>query len=122
VEAMTERERLQIDETKRRIFGRDGYRCLYLGCTDNSGHVEIAHGVGQGKRNVHMIRKLWYQMYGEIIANVDAEKIIHDDDNLFTSCQKHNSYFDYSFNRERVKAFLKAYHDNKISTEGEPCQ
>lgn len=73
----------EIEETKKYVFGRDGYKCKYPGC--ESHEIQLAHKISQSKANLNMIRKLY--------PKIKPEKIIHHPMNFETSCAKHNSYF-----------------------------
>ena len=110
------RERYDIDEHRRRIFDRDGWRCQHPGCYESA--TEIAHLIGQGEHHTASIQLLWNAEYKEsrsfawIRANV-----IHHPLNVSASCRKHNDSFNIGFNPEAVRAKIAAIRD-EIKSRG----
>lgn len=46
---MTGREQLTLDDTRREVGARDGWRCRFCGCADQS-RLQLAHRVPKDKR------------------------------------------------------------------------
>jgi len=113
---MNERTQYEIDETRRRLFERDLWRCRYPGCLENC--TELAHRIGQGKMMVKHIQRLLRYDFGELWdAETVRRLIIHNDKNMASSCRKHNSYFDISNCEEAVRVLLAEIYQEVIEDE-----
>lgn len=97
-----------LDEKRFRIYRRDYNMCRRCGTRKN---LQLAHGIAQTKDNAKMIKRLYGEMFHVEITIAQAWEIIHSDYNLYTSCDKCNSYFNFGFKPELVKKFLRNYYD-----------
>lgn len=97
---MTEREKLNIAETKARVFARDGYRCQNCGGSIYAyDFPQMAHCIASTVSNI--------KRYGK--------EVIHHDDNLKSvCCLKCNDGMNIGMNpskreelSERIKSKLK---------------
>jgi 5-methylcytosine-specific restriction endonuclease McrA len=68
---MNEREKFRVEETKRFVFARDGYRCQNCdGSIFSFGTPQMGHRIAQSKRNI--------EKYGK--------EVIHHPMNLKSTC------------------------------------
>jgi 5-methylcytosine-specific restriction endonuclease McrA len=105
------RKQLEIDETRERVYHRDGHKCQYPGC-DVAGYMnlQLAHKIRQGQENSIMVH--WKKEFKRFISKKDANEILHNDLNLVSMCSVHNSSVDITFNPEERRKLLKKIYKN----------
>jgi 5-methylcytosine-specific restriction endonuclease McrA len=69
----SERRQVEIDDTKLAVAARDGWRCVYCGCVDQS-RLQLAHRVPQDRRYI--------DRYGS--------RVIHHSLNMVLACDRCN--------------------------------
>lgn len=96
--------------TKEEILVRDGYMCKKCGKT---GYLELAHRAKKGKGTMKYIYNFIRDNYNVYLKKKDILKIVHDSDNLITSCPSCNSSFNLYFKPVMRDALIrKIYEDN----------
>ena len=81
------------------------WRCEYHGCNERA--TQIAHIVNKGKTGRRVIKKLWYELFGEELKGKRLDAVIHHDLNTAATCSKHNSYVLINIDKEdRIKELL----------------
>ena len=95
-----------MGDIKYSIFNRDLWQCTYPGCTDMSGHIELAHRIAQSNANAKHIK----QLYG--ITMKQAWSMLHHPLNMTTSCRNHNDYFNIGNNPESMNKLLEEIWSN----------
>jgi hypothetical protein len=90
-----------------------GWKCEHPEC--NKPSQEIAHRIPKGKTGRRVVKKLWYEMFGEDLPlnGKKMDEIIHHKFNTAASCKKHNSYFVVNISNET--AIFKILMDITIS-------
>ena len=102
-----------IDESRRAIFERDGWKCQFPGCYAPA--TEIAHHIGQGERHIRATKLSWNGEYNESRNyNWIRQHVTHHPLNVSASCRKHNDYFNIGNNPGAVRDKLAAIRDNLI--------
>lgn len=90
-----------------------GNRCEYInvyGERCNNPSVQIAHRVVKGKTGRRVVKKLWFELFGEQLklTSKKMDDIIHHKINTGASCIKHNDSFLVGIWREnKIKEMLK---------------
>lgn len=110
-----EREYFEIDEHRREIFQRDGWRCQYPGCHRSAS--QVAHGLGKGKYSTNSVLIRWNGEYNEDRNyNWIKRHVINHNLNLFSCCDEngHNDFFNESIasNPEAAMDKLASIRDN----------
>jgi len=108
---MNERQKNNIQESVRYILNRDGWRCQRCG----NPATQVAHCVSQDhsrkqNRNNVMVRRVWQELFGEVLDRHEACDIINHPLNLKASCDTCNSYFNIGNNPVAVEIKLMEIH------------
>ena len=115
------RKNLQIMETRLTVYTRDGYQCQYKEYDDSMyglyrrcevkgfDNLQLAHLCRQKQET--FIIDFWKFNFNEEITKSQATAILNHPCNLKTSCAKHNSSFNISFNKQAVIELLNKIHE-----------
>jgi len=107
-------EVLSVQDTQKRVFDRDGWKCCFPGCDKRSPNIELAHIIpnskGESKRGQGLVQKFWLEITGQGITISQAEIILHSPLNLRTACKRHNQYFAESTNEVKQRRIVELYY------------
>lgn len=94
--------------SKEKILCRDGYSCQKCGKT---GYLELAHRAKQGKGTQRYIYNFIRDNYNVYLKKKDILSIMHDSENLVTSCPGCNSSFNLYFKPVERDALIKRIYE-----------
>jgi len=109
------RKHFEIRENCMAILDRDHWMCRYIDAKGNhcrQSATEIAHGISQGESMTSIIRTQWNGEFNESRPyNWIQRNVIHNPLNVFSSCRKHNDYFNIGNNPGAVRERLYAIRE-----------
>lgn len=97
------------EELRNKIFARDFYTCRVCGKSINFyGTPQIAHGIGEPKRGLKMIQRLFHEIFPcDTISLKQAEEIRDHPAGLCSTCSlKCNSVYNFGNDPGTVKDYI----------------
>lgn len=107
---------MEIYETRRRVFNRDGWQCQYPGCTEPA--QELAHRIANTKANRNYIKHKCLLWLNIDLSERQVDRIIHHPFNLVSVCKSkmgaHNDYFNCGGSPQKTETLLANIIKNTI--------